>query len=343
MATLAEVARKAGVSTSVASKVLNKSATPISVSPATRARIQDAAADLDYVPDARARALRQQQSSVLGILTGSLNGVLRPQFVHHLSGGLIARRKEFLLGVHRHDPEVVRDYVRTFRSHRTFAVLILGEEDFLTDSTRELLQEGVGECGPWIVVAFTPRVNPVPAVTIDLPWVMKELGRMLLADRRDKVFLISRAADHSNAVFAETLRKSIEMPTEVLIERTDEPLSHAENAIAMLLERCRGQRAAVVTETDNEAALVAKGLLQAGVSVPKEIAVVGYGGLQVSWCSTPSISAFDVMGAVPDMARKTMELLDEVIAGRELAPEDHTFRPRFVVRDSFRPPESATS
>lgn len=341
MATLAEVARKAGVSTGVASKVLNRSAAPISISAATQTRIFNAASELNYVPDARARALRRQQSSILGILTGSLNGVLRPQFVHHLSGGLIERRKEFLLGVHRHNPDVVRQYIETFRSHRTFAVLILGEEDFLTDSMRLLLENGVAECGPWIVASFTPRINPAPAVTIDLPWVAQEFKRMCRADNRDRAFLVSRGTDLSNAAFSKAMRDAPGIAAEVLIESTEDAFEHAAKAVAMLRERCSGHRAAVVTETDNEAALIARGLLNLGIRVPEDVALAGYGNLQVAWCATPSISAFDVMGVVPDMARKTMEMLDEVLAGRELVPCEHMFKPRFVARDSFRPPGAA--
>ena len=55
MASITEVATLAGVSTATASRVVSSADYP--VSPATRARVLDAARTLDYVPNALARGL----------------------------------------------------------------------------------------------------------------------------------------------------------------------------------------------------------------------------------------------------------------------------------------------
>lgn len=71
MATLRDVARAAGVSASVVSRVLNEAA-DLRVRPETRARVLQALRDLDYAPNQAARGLRLGQSSTIGLVVPSL-------------------------------------------------------------------------------------------------------------------------------------------------------------------------------------------------------------------------------------------------------------------------------
>ena len=64
-ATLADVAERAGVSTSTASRALNGHA---GLAPATRAAVEDAAAILNFQPSALARSLRTQQTFTVGFV-----------------------------------------------------------------------------------------------------------------------------------------------------------------------------------------------------------------------------------------------------------------------------------
>jgi LacI family transcriptional regulator len=66
-ATLADVGREAGVSAMAVSAVLNGARTSTRISRETRARICDAAAKLQYRPNAAARALAQRRMNTVGI------------------------------------------------------------------------------------------------------------------------------------------------------------------------------------------------------------------------------------------------------------------------------------
>ena len=57
MATLADIAKRAGVSPAVVSRVVNGDAS-LRINQETRKRVQSAIADLDYAPNIAARALR---------------------------------------------------------------------------------------------------------------------------------------------------------------------------------------------------------------------------------------------------------------------------------------------
>ncbi|MBN1675494.1 MAG: LacI family DNA-binding transcriptional regulator [Kiritimatiellae bacterium] len=74
MVRLIDVAEKARVSISTVSKVLNNAEVQVAISEKTRDRVQRAARELGYLPNAAARALRRQQFRTLGVVGSS------PQF-----------------------------------------------------------------------------------------------------------------------------------------------------------------------------------------------------------------------------------------------------------------------
>ena len=78
--TIRDVAERAGVSKSLVSLVLRGSP---KVSPARRALVDQAIADLGYRPNAAARTLREGSSRAIGVL---LNDVRHPWFVDLLDG-----------------------------------------------------------------------------------------------------------------------------------------------------------------------------------------------------------------------------------------------------------------
>lgn len=89
-ATLADVGREAGVSAMAASAVLNAATTSARISPATRVRILDAAAKLQYRPNAAARALLHRRMNTIGIAAVLDDGELTHYFLELFNGVLAA-------------------------------------------------------------------------------------------------------------------------------------------------------------------------------------------------------------------------------------------------------------
>jgi LacI family transcriptional regulator len=74
-ARLRDVAERAGVDPSLVSRVLSGSL-PFSIRDETRERIVTAAAELDYRPNAQARALRRRRSMLIGMIVPTLSNVV---------------------------------------------------------------------------------------------------------------------------------------------------------------------------------------------------------------------------------------------------------------------------
>lgn len=75
MTSLQDVADSAGVSRSVASRVLSGDARA-RISERTRQRVRKAASELDYIPDNRARALRMRRAGAIALLVPEVNNAI---------------------------------------------------------------------------------------------------------------------------------------------------------------------------------------------------------------------------------------------------------------------------
>lgn len=122
--TLTDVARRAGVSLATASRVLGGSRDR--VSPALAERVHDAAAALDYVPNAHAKALVQASTSTIGLI---VHDVSDPYFSEIARGVLRAAsdhaRLVMICNSYR-DPQRERQYVAELRAQRVDAILMAG-------------------------------------------------------------------------------------------------------------------------------------------------------------------------------------------------------------------------
>ena len=124
VASITDVARLAGVSTATVSRVV--SASPYAVSPATRARVLDAARELDYVPNALARGLLKSYIPVVGVI---VHDITDPYFAEVVRGVEDAASQGGFLVVtcsSDRDPEREHSYVRLLRSMRAATLIFAG-------------------------------------------------------------------------------------------------------------------------------------------------------------------------------------------------------------------------
>lgn len=164
MGTLDDVARAAGVSKSVASRALTGDVRA-RMSEATRARVLAAAAELDYVPNARARALRQSRSGAIGLIVPDVNNAVFADMLAGVQATTASHGTDVLLGQVDEPPAGTRQLSRLVREGRVDGLLIQRREDFDDAMLSAILGSGV------------------PAITVNsqLP---DRVGSVILEDER---------------------------------------------------------------------------------------------------------------------------------------------------------------
>jgi LacI family transcriptional regulator len=124
VATLTDVARRAGVSPATASRILSGSSKPVSED--LRARVLLAAEALQYVPNVHAQQLARAQPTAVGVV---VHDVSDPYFAEITRGlqrvATDAGRLLFICNSYR-DPEREREYVALLHGHRTAAIVLAG-------------------------------------------------------------------------------------------------------------------------------------------------------------------------------------------------------------------------
>lgn len=176
---LVDVARRAGVSLSTASRVIGGSRDR--VTPDLRERVLAAAAELSYVPNAPARALARATTPTLGLV---VHDVSDPYFAEIARGVLrVADEAGLMVMISNsyRDPEREADYIKALRAQRVQAMVLAGSGYRDAEAEREAAAElrAFEEGGGRAAVVGRHRL-PTDAVLPDNAGGGMAMGRLLI-------------------------------------------------------------------------------------------------------------------------------------------------------------------
>ena len=319
---LAEVAQRAGVSPALVSIVMRD--VP-GASPATRARVRQAAEEIGYRPDPRARLLRSQHTRLLGVVftagqefhAGLIDGVYQ---------AAEQRGYDVVLSCvtpHHHE----RQAVRTLLDDRCEALVLIGS----ALPVRELTEIGQG----LPVIAVARKVRGVDAVRSDDAY-----GATLAVTHLAE--LGHRGITHLNggrAPGAAERRNGLRRAAAALgVETTlvDGGLTEREGAAAAQSLLQSTLPTAIFAFNDRCALGVVDVLIRAGVRVPEDVSVVGFDDSPLAGLAHVDLTTVgqDSRQLADSAVARAIERIDgQVAAGADLVCE-----PRLVVRSSTAAP-----
>ncbi|MFZ0215544.1 MAG: LacI family DNA-binding transcriptional regulator [Candidatus Dormiibacterota bacterium] len=316
-ARLKDVARRAGVSIKTVSNVVNRYE---HVSATTRARVLAAIAELGYRPNLAARSLRQSRVGVIALEVPSLGIGYFTEFASYVNEA--AQRRGYLL---------LLDH--TGGRHASEKRLVHGLRPMLIDgailnplSLRRTELDPAQAGVPIVLVGERQFGQLYDHVTIDNVAAAKEATRHLLLHGRRRIAAIG--LDGSRRA-GDTIRRrwwgfSTAMEEAGLPVRDDWVLPGVDQGRRDGLASVRRLLApplrpdAIFCFNDTVAIGALRGLREAGVGVPDEVAVVAVDDIEEGRFSTPSLSTI-----APDkagIARLAVELLIDRINGRRTGP-----------------------
>src|SRR4051794_4659044 len=190
--TIRDVAALAGVSSMTVSRVINESAR---VSPSTRRRVEDAIAELGYVPSRLARGLIRQRTGTLAVIVPD---VANPFFTLIVRGAEdVARRAGFrvILCDTRSDLALEREVIEEMIAHRVEGILIAPVSDRSREHLRRLATFGL----PFVLVDRTVTGVAADAVIGDNVSGARQLVEHLISLGHRRIGLIVESTDVSTA------------------------------------------------------------------------------------------------------------------------------------------------
>ncbi|MEW2445787.1 LacI family DNA-binding transcriptional regulator [Micromonospora marina] len=124
MATLSDVARRAGVSPATVSRVINGSSKP--VTDELRERVLRAVADLQYVPNAHAQLLARSHRTAVGVIVHDVSDPYFAEITRGLQRVATEQGRLLMICNSYRNAERELEYVELLRGHQVAAIILAG-------------------------------------------------------------------------------------------------------------------------------------------------------------------------------------------------------------------------
>ena len=331
MATMKQVAQRAGVSISTVSHVINNTRV---VSSDVRARVQGVIDELRYIPSAVARSLKNDKTDTIGVLVPNSSNPYFAELIRWIEDAAFQLGYNMILCNAHGGADKQAAYLRLLMEKRIDGLVLVasGADD---EQALMLRQEAV---------PIVQLERALPGLEADVVYAGQEEGawqatRHLIGLGHRAIACVSGPPDLPRARerVAGYLRAMAEAGLEVLAGRVVHDAftsagGHA--AFSRVLDQPHPPSAVFVTSD-----LMALGGLCAagrlGLRIPAELSVIGYDDIEGAGYTSPPLTT--VAPPKRDMARLAIELLIERIRGSATPLRQDALGSTLVVRASTGP------
>jgi len=337
MSSIVDVAKRAGVSVTTVSRVINNS--PHRVYPETRQRVLKAAQELNYKPSALARALVSNRSCLIGVLVGD---IVDPYFAVIARGITDAAREHGYLTLICNSDRVVDlelDYVQMLRDYHVDGIIFAGGG--LTDAKylkkmKNLLISNRKQMIPTVTLARHLLNNP--QVNIDNVQAARDMTDYLIGLGHRQIGFISGPSHLTTSVqrlegYKQSLNAhDIPYQTHLVFDGNFSYESGFDIGMEILsLEK----RPTAIFGSNDISAIGCLTCLQAhGIRVPEEISLAGFDDIAAAQYTHPNLTTVRV--PMREMGITGMNQLVRLIAKETI--EDVILPHALVIRSSCSSP-----
>jgi len=291
MATIDEVAERAGVARGTVSKVLLGN---YYVSTRTREKVLRAAAELGYRPNLAARALSKGRTFVLGLMIPyDPNQLFADPHLLGIIRGVeeAANEREYnvLLSTARRADDPSSAYSRVLRSNYVDG-LIVHEGTDMQSLAAQLLEQSA----TWVISGYDSAAAGVPCVHADDPGITAELAGHLLELGHQRFGAISAARrplafDQRLLGFRRRLAEhGIALP-DTAVAQGDMSVASGYRAAAQLLSR-DDRPTAIFALNDRMALGALQWAREHGLRVPQDVSIAGFDDIDAAAHSNPPLT-----------------------------------------------------
>ncbi len=339
MATIEQVARRAGVSVATVSRTLNDSPT---VRPATAQRVREAIEALGYVPNQPARNLRRNESRVILALAPTFSN---PYYSRILTGiGDRAWELEYSVLVcntlGHTDSE--RRFLKMLESHQADGAVLLACHWNYSWLARFAERSHVVQCCEYVPDMACPVVAiDNYAATREMVAYLQDLGHTRIAMiGADNQYISSQLRRQG---YLDAMAERGLPAREDWYRLADAEYSLASGqAAARTLLSAAPRPTAVFCVSDILALSVISVAQELGLNVPEDLTVTGFDDVDYTTIVHPYLTT--IAQPCYEMGRRSVDLLLEGIRNRAPQPVEQAFLPhRLMERESAAPPAEQSS
>ncbi|HVU36401.1 MAG TPA: LacI family DNA-binding transcriptional regulator [Opitutaceae bacterium] len=292
-ATLADVGRVAGVSAMAASAVLNQARTSSRISEETRQRILKAAAQLDYRPNAAARALANRRMQTLGVAAVIEGGELNHYFLEVFNGILAAAathdQNTTVFALHNWGPDAAR--LRTICDGRIDGLILVAP----TFSPKEKI---LPAHTPFVSIHANSRLPGVINIESDEERGAFDLVRLLVAQGHHRIMHLAGPAgligtERRLRGYRRALAAARLPYTPGLVVETGFSADRGRDTVRQWLRSHPGELLpqAIFSVNDSVAVGAMEALAEAGLRVPDDVSLAGFDDSLAARITVPQLTS----------------------------------------------------
>ena len=309
MATLADVARRAGVSPATASRIINGSSKP--VTDALRERVLAAVAELQYVPNAHAQLLARSHRSAVGVIVHDVSDPYFAEITRGLQRVATEHGRLVIICNSYRDPDRELEYVELLRAHQAAAIILAGSGYHDPEFTRVLdgkLQVYQSTGGRVAVIGRHDHAGDAVVPANEMGGYL--LGAELYALGHDRFGVIAgpemltTTTDRLTGLRRAAREHGRKLPPRRIVYADFDRTSGAA-AAAELLD-AEPELTAIAALNDSMAIGALSLLRSRGLTVPGDVTVVGFDDMPVARDVTPALTT--VRLPLSDMGARAMTL-----------------------------------
>ncbi|SNY90308.1 LacI family transcriptional regulator, gluconate utilization system Gnt-I transcriptional repressor [Cohaesibacter sp. ES.047] len=320
-ATLESVAKLAGVAPSTVSRVLN---TPDKVPQKTLDRVNQAISQTGYVPNLIAGSLASNRSRLIAAITPSMANLVYAETMQSFSRVLKDNGYEVLLGESGYDLKAEEKIVTTVLSRRPDAIFLTGIHHTL-ECRRRLHSAGIPIVESW-------DITPTP-LDLVVGFSHAEVGKSVatyFCDKGYTSFSLASAGDQRAHVRAEAYLKELSArgQTDItpVIREPSPSVALGRSIMSDLLDQ-KKTPFAVFCSSDVVALGALFEVLARGLSIPDDVAIMGFGNQNFAMYTHPALSTVRV--DCINMGEKSAQMLLARLQNEQT--EGHSFDVGFEI------------
>lgn len=330
--TIKDIARKANVSITSVSRVLNNKAK--GVSEETRNKILKIVEEENYIPNAVAKGLVTKKTNILGLIIPDITNPYYPEIAKGIEDTANERGYNIILCGTNSMEENEHKYIRILKEHYV-AGIIYNSSHYVSESTfKELDATDI----PYVFIENTPRKQDKMRVYTDGEIGMEKLIDYLISMGHKKIAFLS-GPEQSYTVKArlEGYKKALSKHGlaiyEDLIKYGESTRAGGYEMTKALLKE-KAKFTAIACFNDLMAVGALQKLHEKGIGVPVDISVTGYDNVYVTKITTPKITT--VEQPAYDMGCEAAKILIDNIENNKKPTKAISFEPKLKIRESVK-------
>lgn len=317
MATMKDVAQRAGVSLGTVSRVINHAQ---GIKPATLEKVKEAIKSLNYIPDEYARGLKTQSSKTIALILPSIWYPFFSEFGYYVEKNLDEDGYKLLLCNSNGDPEEENKYIEMVKKNKIDAIIAITYSDI-----DQYIYSGI----PFVSLDryFDKKVS---YVTSDNYGGGRLAAKELFAHGARHIAYIGSHSQYPNGTmerrdgFADYMNEHNKKFNEIFLQ---EPVNDFEPYVLKMLKD-NPKIDGIFCHTDSLLLKIEKILRRNGYKVPEDIQLIGFDGMNMAADLPLGIST--IAQSVQDLAEGAVSLVMRKLSKPQSEPKFISYPVKYV-------------